>query len=642
MKKVLFTICALMICALVAKAKILMPQMFQSGMVLQRNKPIAVWGNADKGERVVITFNKKKYSTTADNNGKWRINMPKMKAGGPYIMDISSGEGQPGTTIDNILIGDVWLCSGQSNIDVTVERVHPQYPKEIDEYKNNKIRLFRVLTDYDTHGSKDNVKSTSWKEVDKNNAWNFSAIGYFLGKLMYQRNGVPQGVICNSLGGTPIESWVDMDSLRQDFPMYYQQTRLYQNDEMIAAQAKANQLANNQWFDILNDTDPGVKQQWTTLAYDDSKWKSVNQYDKLTEGYNYIGSLWMRQHINVDAKHAGKKALMLLGTLYDQDYTYVNGREVGRTYYQYPPRRYEIPEGLLKEGDNVITIRFVNKSGTPHFIKQKPYEIIFGESDTVQLSQQWLLSEGTTMPACPSGGGANIQNLPSVLYNAMLYPLHPYAMQGVVWYQGESNTGRAKEYAPLLNKLTANWRALWNDPKLPFVIVQLANFMEPSANPQNSGWSELREAQRTVAKQDPYAELAVAIDLGETVDIHPLRKKEVAERIALGFDKQVFGKKVGLSPEVTASTTDGNKVVLTFDRPLNDGSLYEFELCGTNGKYVNAQATAKGRTVTITSSTVTTPTAVRYAWKNNPINANCRATDGLPASPFELKLDTNK
>lgn len=618
----------------VAQAKVWMPDMFQSGMVLQRGKPIPVWGKAGKGERVAVTFNKRTYTAVAADDGRWRVDLPAMKAGGPYTLTVAD------RTFDNILIGDVWLCSGQSNIDVTVERVYPQYEREIDSYQNDRIRLLRIKNVTDTHGPCDNVPTSQWNPLNKENAWSFSAVGYFLGKRMYEETNVPQGIIVNSWGGTPIEAWVPADSLRNDFPLYYNKTLLYQNEEMVKAQSRADQLMADRWMQLLDGQDPGMGTGgWSSLGCDDSRWRQVSQTEPLVGGRSYVGSLWLRQHIRIDAAHAGRPCRLLVGTLYDQDYTFVNGREVGRTYYQYPPRRYSIPAGLLREGDNVLAIRFVNKHGVPYFYKEKPYMLIFDDThDTLRLAPRWLVCEGKRMPPCPSGG-TSMQNLPSVLYNAVLHPLAPFALSGVVWYQGESNTDRASEYGVMLRKLMGSWRQAWGDAQMPFAIVQLANYMEPSIQPQESGWATLREQQRLTAKADPRAELAVAIDLGETVDIHPLRKKEVAERIALCFDKLVYeNRKVQLSPELAATSVEGNRVVLTFDQPLQPGELYEFELADEHGRFVNATAKADGRHVVVEAQGVARPARLRYAWKNNPLRANARSKAGLPVAPFEQKL----
>ena len=656
MKKLVFIFVALL-CASLMEAKVTLPQLFQSGMVLQRGKVIPVWGKADAGEVVTIQFNKKQYTVTADAEGKWRIDLPKMKAGGPYQLTV--GE----LVIDNVMIGDVWLLSGQSNIDVHIERVYPQYAQEVDNYENDQIRLFRVQNDTDTHGVRDDIRPTSinWKPLNKQNAWPFSAVGYFLGKRMYEKNKVAQGIIVNSWGGTPIEAWISKDSLEHDYPMLVKRTQFFQNDEYVKAQAQANMQAERQWQKILHESDPGIKQNWTSADYDDSAWQTINQWNW---GWRGTGTVWLRQHIIIDKVHAQKPARLLLGTLFDRDVTYLNGQQIGQTGYQYPPRRYDIPEGLLREGDNVITVRFINKYGMVHFIPEKPYLIAFGDDrcsqnpmpkDVIPLSEEWKFSVGAEMPNCPSGD-ISLQNIPTTLYNAVLYPLAPYALSGVVWYQGESNTGNPAPYADYLKKLMGCWRDCWQDQQMPFVIVQLANydgrqqtaFPRPitlQTDPVNSGWAQLREAQRLTVKADARAELAVINDLGETVDIHPLRKKEVAERIGICFDRLVYNNKVNLAPEVTASEMKDNKIVLTLDQPVEAGEIYSFEVAARDGDCVfqNVKAHAEGNKITLTLPKDFHPLskvyAVRYAWKDNPIMANVRSQAGLPMSSFEISIN---
>ena len=645
MKKFILFFVALL-CASFIEAKVTLPQLFQSGMVMQRGKAIPVWGKADAGETVIIKFNKKQYSVKADADGKWRIDLPKMKAGGPYTLGVR-GENLEVREISDILIGDVWLLSGQSNIDVHIERVYPQYAQEVDNYENDQIRLFRVQNDTDVHGVRDDIRPTSinWKPLNKKNAWPFSAVGYFLGKRMFEKNKVAQGIIVNSWGGTPIEAWISKDSLERDYPMLVKRAQFFQNDDYVKAQAQANMQAERQWQKILQESDPGILQNWTSADYDDSAWQVINQWNW---GWRGTGTVWLRQHIIIDKVHAQKPARLLLGTLFDRDITYLNGQQIGQTGYQYPPRRYDIPEGLLREGDNVITVRFINKYGMVHFIPEKPYLIAFGDDrcsqnpmpkDVIPLSEEWKFSVGAEMPSCPSGD-ISLQNIPTTLFNAVLYPLAPYAISGVVWYQGESNADSdlAVEYAPLLRLMIANWRQAFERPQLPFVIIQLANYREPSEQPQNTGWSVVREAQRLVAKEDSYAELAVTIDRGETVDIHPLRKKDVAERVALAFERLLWNPRVTLSPEVVKAVVDNGLVVCTLSQSLkDDGKLYEFEVAGADGRYVNAEAEGRGDRIIIKSS-VPNPVSVRYAWKNNPIRANVYGRNGLPMSPFTLRI----
>ncbi len=672
MKKFLFFLTALLSVTMM-EAKVSLPQLFQSGMVLQRGKSIPIWGWADKGETVTVTFNKKQYSTVADDQGCWRVDLPKMKAGGPYELTVNSLQ------FTDILIGDVWLLSGQSNIDVTIERVYPQYVKEIDNYENPNIRMFRVQNETDIHGVKTDIRPTpiNWKPVNKQNAWLFSAVGYFLGRQMYERNKVAQGIIVNSWGGTPIEAWISADSLKKDYPELITKAAFYQNDNYVRAQMQANAEANKQWDNLLNQAD--AVQDYIRPDYNDTDWQTINQNGWQWRG---CGSVWLRQHININKEHARKAARLLLGTLFDQDITYLNGQEIGHTYYQYPPRRYDIPEGLLREGDNVIAVRFINKYGAVHFIPEKPYMLCFGDdrysqnplpTDVIPLAETWKMHVGAEMPSCPSGD-VSLQNLPTTLYNAVLHPLAPYAINGVVWYQGESNTGNPGPYADYLKKLMGCWRDRWQDQQMPFVIVQLANYdgrqqtgfprpISYQSEPVNSGWAQLREAQRTAAKADPYAELAVINDLGETVDIHPLRKKEVAGRIAQCFDRLIYNNKVKLSPEVIDSQLimdhGQGTIVLTLDQPVQSGELYEFEVAGPDGKFVNAEATADGNTIAVKATAnsqfsarpegalatvrdarnLNSQLRVRYAWKDNPLKANVRSLSGLPMSSFELNIN---
>ena len=637
-----------------AQAKVTLAEIFTDNMVLQRGKPMNLWGKADKGEKVVVKWNGKEYAATAGEDGSWSIALPKQKAGGPYKMQVGD------TELKNVMVGDVWLCSGQSNMDVTVERVSPQYPNDVEIYKNDKIRLLRVQNTTNTHAPQTHIPTDGWHETNPQTAWRFSAMAYFLARRMYEKTGVAQGVIVNSWGGTPIEAWISADSLKEDFPQYYNKTLLYQNDEYVRHQQQANMLANRAWENLLATLDRGVGQEdWTRADYDDSQWKTVNQYslspDMKTFRFQYpdaanvtsggdsydqpsrCGSTWFRQHITIDAKHAGKKARLLLGTLYDAEFTYVNGKLVGNTTYQYPPRRYDVPEGLLREGDNVITVRFVNRNGAPRFVREKPYKLVFGDGEQ-PLGEEWKMRKGADMPRC-NGADVSLHTLPYTLYNAVLYPLHQYPVAGMVWNQGEANTDRAQEYEPLLRKLMNNWRTLWGEPDMPFAVVQLANYMEPASKPQPfSGWARLRNAQRRAVEADKNACLAVAIDMGEAVDIHPLRKREVADRVAEGLASLAYkDKKAKLSPRIASVKAENGCITLTFDSQLKEGSVCEIDLSADGRQFVEAEAVAKGNTLTV-KSPVANPKTLHYAWKDNPDRANLYGANGVPVSPFEQEI----
>lgn len=605
--------------------------MFQDGMVLQRNQPVRIWGTATPGKPISIRMGKWKASATANKKGEWQACLPEMKAGGPYILYIGDKQ------INDVLVGDVWLCGGQSNMDLTVARVYPQYSNDIDSYSNDRIRLLRAEQRAYADSALHEITTNGWSKASKNGAWNYSALGYFLARKMYEATGVPQGVICNSWGGTPIEAWVPRDSLLADYPVYCAQTAIH-TPEYVKLQQQANSVMLGAWQQELDAADSGMAEGWANATYNDRQWSSHKQFaDTWSEqaGRPVTGSVWMRQHISIDAAHAKQEALLNLGTLYDMDQTFVNGKQVGVTYYQYPPRRYRIPEGLLKEGDNVVAIRFITKQGAPAFTSGKSYRIEFADSTNINLTDTWLSRIGAQMPPCHTRN-ISIQNLPYILYNSMLRNIAPYNVAGTVWYQGESNTGKAAEYLPMLRKLKGAWRTAWHNSKMPFVIVQLANFMKPQDKPQNSQWAAVREAQRIAAEEDPMAELAVTIDLGEWNDIHPLRKREAADRAALALGKLAFRQKAVLSPKVTNTERVGESIILTFSEPLQEGKLNEFELAGAEGVFCNAKAEAKGSKVTISCAGITNPAKIRYAWKDNPDKANCIGKNGLPASPFMI------
>ena len=636
--KAILVLCSLFFLSQTLWAAIRMHRLFSDGLVLQRNMEVPVWGWSEPGQIVNVCLQSvegkaKKtpitYTATADASGKWQVRLPAMRPMGPLTLQVSSGEVK--FVINDVWVGDVWVCSGQSNIDTNIERVYPQYPEEIDQDSTTRVRLFKVENEAVLRGPSSHLLSSGWKILSKKNAWRFSALGYFLGKQMEEKTGVVQGIIQCSWGGTPIESWIPRDSVARFDKRMADEALFYEDAKVRDAAKEANQLAANRWNELLDQLDPGVSEKWIAAEFDDSGWERAQQY-RLPVG-RVNGSFWMRQHIHIDAAHAGQEALLLLGTLVDADFTYLNGKLVGQTGYQYPPRRYNIPKGLLREGDNVITVRFVNHGAAPKFVEDKPYLIRWADGTTLPLSQEWLVHQGVTMPNQPSMP-TGFQNMAAAAYNGMLFPLAPYAVAGMVWYQGESNTGRTKVYEAQLRSLMQDWRKQFLQPNLPFVIVQLANFMAPNPEPQETGWAELRESQRRAALSDPHAELAVAIDLGEANDIHPLRKKELAERVVLAFDKLVFGKHVSLSPQpLLAKAAGDGTIVVTFDQPVT--ATQGFEIADAEGPFRNVRCEARGSQVIVYGQGA----RLRYAWKNNPIEADCRAQKSLlPATPFEIPI----
>lgn len=610
-----------------------LPRLFSDGAVLQRERPLTVWGWADSGETVTVKVGRQKGEARAGADGRWSVVLSPQKAGGPYVLEVTAPSGS--VAVKDIWMGDVWLCSGQSNIDTHIERVYPQYPEEIDHDSTDRVRLFKVENVAALDGPRSDVVSSGWKTLSKKNAWHTTAIGYFLGKRMAAETGVVQGIVQSSWGGTPIEAWLPRDTMEAIAPLEVMKARLYNDEDLSKMVAAANGRASQRWNNLLEETDPGVKGRWIEEAFDDSAWPEAEQTALPIAPGRFCGSYWVRQHIHVDAAHAGKAALLRVGTLVDADFTYLNGRQVGSTGYQYPPRRYAVPAGLLHEGENTLVVRFVNRNGAPSFVPEKPYRLEFPDGHQIPLSSRWRVHDGTQMPSQPSFP-TGAQNMASAEWNGMLSPLAPLTLSGVVWYQGESNTNRPASYERSLRALMASWRGLFQQPELPFAVVQLANFMAPSTEPQQSNWARLRESQRRAVLSDDHARLVVILDLGEANDIHPLRKKEVAARIAQVFDHLVFNNnKVQLSPQPLKASQTSDGVVIQFDQPVQPGALHGFELAGSDGRFRNVLAVAKGNQVTLRGE----GRLVRYAWKDNPMEADCRGlTSLLPATSFEIEV----
>ncbi|MCC9136677.1 sialate O-acetylesterase [Pontibacter silvestris] len=410
------------------------------------------------------------------------------------------------------------------------------------------------------------------------------------------------------------------------------------------------------WYKELNQKDKGYaasQAKWYDPALNTSDWAKMEipGYWADTELGAVNGVVWFRKKVEVPTSMAGQPAKLNMGRIVDADSVFVNGQFIGSTGYQYPPRWYNIPEGVLRAGDNTIAIRVINERGRGGFILDKPYKLEIGNL-VIDLKGQWQYRLGASME--PLGGQTFVRWKPEGLYNAMIAPLTNYRIKGVIWYQGESNTDRASEYQKLFPALIQNWRNKWEQGSFPFLFVQLANFMEPNEQPSESNWAQLREAQQK-ALALPNTGMAVAIDLGEWNDIHPLNKKEVGKRLALAAQKVAYGESIVYAgPQYQSMKRNGNKIILSF---RNTGSgleakggdiLKHFAIAGPDKKFVWANARIENNKVIVWSDKVPNPVAVRYAWADNPEGANLYNKEGLPAAPFKTdwflhtSLENNK
>ncbi|MDR0231767.1 MAG: sialate O-acetylesterase [Dysgonamonadaceae bacterium] len=633
-----------------SSAQVRLPQLVSDGMILQRDVPAKIWGWASPGEKVTVVFNSQPslrgtkqstLSTQADVNGNWEIILPAQKAGGPYSMTISASNS---ITIQNILFGDVWLCSGQSNMETPISRTMTLFGDEISNYYNPKIRYVKIPLAYNFHAPQTDVPACLWVDLTPETAQNYSAVAYFFAKEMFNKTGVPVGLINSSVGGTPAEAWIGEEFLK-DFPVKLNDMRMAQSDEFVTEMQRLGSLPGQRWDTVLNEQDKGLTGtiRWSSPDYDDSSWSTVNLLDNSWGRKNsrpVNGVFWFRKEIEVPAELAGQEAMLYMGRIIDADYAYINGKQVGVTYYQYPPRNYTVPKGLLKAGKNMIAVRLISQGGFPGFVSDKPYKLVFKNQEPISLEGDWKFQPGALMPPT-SGGGISFQNKPTGLYNAMIAPLQNHAFKGVIWYQGESNTDRYFEYYDLMTQLISNWRKLFGE-NLPFLSVQLTNYMEPALLQQNSEWAELRNIQRRLSQTIPNTGMAVAIDLGEWNDIHPLNKKDVGLRLALQARRLVYGEKiVSDGPVFQSQTIDGNKIIISFKNGTNNlqpvDELKGFAIAGADGVYKLAHAVIDGNRVVVWNDNITQPIKVRYAWANNPEGANLRNTSGLPASPFQTE-----
>ena len=638
--KILFCcFCTLLLISTSIQAQITLPRLVRDSMILQRDTKLKIWGWATKGEEVKIKFNGKSAKAKTTGDGKWMALLPAMKAGGPYTMEIT---GKNKITLKDILIGDVWFCSGQSNMVHQMSLHNITYAKDIAEANYPEIRHFWIPTLTNLQGPKDDLPTGYWKWANPQDVNQFSAIAYFFAKKIYDKYKVPIGLINASVGGTPIEAWTSEEGFK-DFSNILA-TIQKNKDTGYVNSANRAAFANRI---VRKEQDKGLTSsvKWYDVNYIPKGWQNINipgyWEDQGIKDLN--GVVWYRREIEIPQSMTGVPAKVFLGRIVDADALYINGAQVGNTTYQYPQRRYSLPAGTLKPGKNIFVVRVTNSSGKGGFVPDKPY-YIEAASQTVDLKGTWQYKVGEAYAPVSrgfGGGGISAQNSPTGLYNAMVAPTINYAIKGILWYQGESNADNPQAYYKLLPALIADWRNKWGQGNIPFLYVQLPNFMEANYIPSESNWALLREsALKTLSV--PNTAMAVTIELGEWNDIHPDNKKDVGERLALGALKIAYGEKdlVSSGPLYQSAKVDGNKIIINFTDigsglMTNDGEEPGyFSIAGADKKFVWAKAKIEGDKVVVWNEDLTQPMYVRYAWADNPFGANLYNKEGLPASPF--------
>lgn len=646
---------------LAVHAKVVVSNIFNSHMVLQQEMDVPVWGTADAGEEVTVTFADQTLKTKADADGKWQVKLKPLKATPNQAGQTLTIAGSNTITFIDVLIGEVWFCSGQSNMAMTVgnsdnateEKENANYPQ---------IRLFTVLPSGRSRVPSDQVQG-DWRICAPKSAGYFSAAAYYFGRELHQKLGVPVGLINSSSGGTLAQAWTSGDALQKNMPEY---AKLYEDmvhPGRILDEKIAEYNALKQQYDaalkqmVALEEDVNAVKKYAAAEFDDSSWKTMNipgNWSGSGLKKNEQGMVWYRKTIDVPASMAGKDLLLRLGLVFIVDTAWFNGESVGQTgsmaKYDWNLRRvrreYRVPGNLVKAGRNVIALRISSLhfggglvSNPKENIDVRPADAPGDKSAQISLQGEWRFLSVYEMPVLP--GDPLHRNLPSVLFNGMVHPFIPLAIRGVIWYQGESNVSHNKIYERLLTTLITDWRTRWGQGDFPFLVVQLPNFQGSAARPTDDAWTLLREAQAGVAQTVPNVGLAVTFDVGDARNIHPGNKQAVGHRLALIAESEVYGMKdvVSSGPTFKSFQVKGSEVHVSFDNVGNGlvqkgDKLEGFGLQDKNGKWEWADAIIQGDQVIVSSDKIKEPVGVSHAWSSNP-KVTLFNKAGLPAAQFK-------
>jgi sialate O-acetylesterase len=620
-------------------ANVSLPKLFGDNMVLQRNQAIPVWGWAAANEKITVLFNKQVKTGKADKTGKWQVKLDPETAGGPYELTI---KGTNEITVKNILVGEVWICSGQSNMEMQIAgwgKIN-NYQQEIAAANYPQIRQIKVPNTISA-SPKDDISGGEWKICEPSAAGDFTAVGYFFARELYKELKVPIGLINTSWGGTHSETWTSKEALLQssefkdvvaamntvDLEAINKQRREAMMKKIIAAQGSLE--------------DPPVVEKWKDNLFDDSHWP-VMKLPGLWEGQGFPdldGIVWFRKTISIDDADAGKAAILELAKIDDIDETYVNGIKAGSIDKWDENRKYSIPPGILKAGKNVIAVRVKDTGGGGG---------IYGEASDMQLTigkqVQSLAGDWFFRIESLPGGTYSIgpNSYPSLLFNAMIHPLIPFAIRGAIWYQGEANAGRAYQYRTAFPLMIKDWRQQWKQGDFPFLFVQLSSFNAGNGNSaKGSTWAELREAQ-TMTLSLPNTGMAVTTDIGDARDIHPKNKQDVGKRLAAIALNKVYEQTGEYSgPVYQSMKIDGSRIILSFEHTgtgwlVKDKYSYikGFEIAGSDKQFHYAKAYITGDKIVVYQEGISQPAAVRYAWADDAGEANLFNKEGFPVVPF--------
>lgn len=637
MKKIFLSSLTFLVCCSLY-ADVTLPKIFSDNMVLQRNKTIPVWGSANVNEKITVEFDHQTKKTKADKNGKWIVRLDNETAGGPYQLTV---KGKNTIIINDVLVGEVWICSGQSNMEMPIEGWGKidNYKEEIANANYPMIRHFKVPNQVSSTPLTD-VSGGSWQICSPATAGDFSAVAYFFGRELYNKLKVPIGLLNTSWGGTIVETWTSRKAFENsdEFKSMIAGMPSLNLDSLAKVKTQETRKRLEALQGSLDVTDVDT---WKDAGSNDSKWPKM-QLPNLWESQqigDLDGFVWFRKAINISAEDAGKTGTLYLSMIDDNDITYVNGVKVGSTDGYNVKREYTVPENILKEGRNMIAVRVEDTGGGGGIYGDSADMKISIGTDVINLAGKWKFRVEKITSGSSSIGP---NSYPTLLFNAMVNPLIPFAMEGIIWYQGESNAGRAYQYSKAFPLMINDWRSRWGEGDFPFYFVQLASFNAANGNSNNgSTWAELRESQ-TKTLSLPNTGMAVTADIGDATNIHPKDKQGVGKRLAAIAFHDVYGENIVYSgPMCQSMKINGNKIVISFTHTgsglmVKDkyGYLKGFEIAGADRKFHYAKAYIGGSDVVVYADEVTDPVAVRYGWADDAGDDNLFNKEGFPASPF--------
>jgi sialate O-acetylesterase len=626
----------LLLLSFMAFANVSLPKIFSDNMVLQRNKPIPVWGWAGANEKIWVQFNNQTKTIKADKNGKWMIKLNAENAGGPYSLTV---KGKNIITLNNVLVGEVWICSGQSNMEFNVKEAIDA-DKDIATANYPLIHHFAVPKDVSAI-PKNDISGGDWKVCSPETVGNFTAVGFFFARELYNELHIPIGLIHTSWGGTHSETWTSRNAFeKSDEFKNMIRDMPYLNLDSLGKVKTAIMMKKITYIPGAFDKNADAF-LWKDYSYDDSKWPKMKLpvlwEDMGLEGLD--GVIWFRKSIEVSAIDAGKAASIELSMIDDNDITYVNGIKVGSTSVYNEKRKYNIPAGVLKAGKNTIAVRVEDTGGGGGIYGEPGAMKILFETTLQPLAGEWMYKIESVLQG---NGSVGPNDYPTLLFNAMLNPLIPYTIEGAIWYQGESNAGRAYQYRKAFPLMITDWRQHWNQGDFPFYFVQLASFNSDNGNSKKgSNWAELREAQ-TMTLSLPNTGMAVTTDIGTGNDIHPKNKQDVGKRLAAIALHKVYEKNLEYSgPLYQSMKIESNKIIVSFTHTgsglmVKDkyGYVKGFEIAEADQQFHYAKAMIEGNQVVVYSDVVSNPVALRFGWADDAGENNLFNKEGFLASPF--------